>query len=258
MTDILDQAKNFLKGCCPYETREVELIEGLMAECEALVVALRQMTGEHNLAVIRANTTEAECERLQEKYDKMKTAFLDLNKANHARHSEIRNLEDELARWQKIVIDLKADVIRDRDDGFTFGGKGIDPYEQAVKELGIPISDHIVEANQLIRQGGKEVAWQDIPDNQPTMVLTKEQKDVIEEIIESIMSHPCDRGLDQWHADILRDMLDPSQPVWGITEIRKAALEHATNTFSLVVNHNYPGIQGDIDTLRLMLEECEK
>ena len=146
MTDILDQAKNFLKGCCPYETREVELIEGLMAECEALVVALRQMTGEHNLAVIRANATEAECERLQsrvkdfESVAKQAKASVDtlyrlsimLESTDYYRArrecnevanrsitqkstiyklvKRLKNRNRELAKWRKIAIEGRANV----------------------------------------------------------------------------------------------------------------------------------------------------
>ncbi len=196
--------------------------ESLVAECKNLRVLLDRAHDRHM-------ASDAECERLRQdnKY---------LRDRRTCQAAKIIGMQTELARWQKIARDGAATILQ----------------LQAAQELGITSSDHIVEANELIRQC-------DISDQLPDatkLILTKEQRAALEYAIDRLSICASEQE-DPMAADTLRAMLSQSSPGWQITEERQDALIHA-----IAVQKKYVcgAVYEDFNMrcLRTMLGECQK
>lgn len=246
MTDVLKQAKDLIKRYDEsgfIHRNATRLLPELVAECERL-------RADNNDLVANRDATEAYI-------DEMKALRDDLVKnCNHLRN-RAQKAESELARWQKIAIDERAGkLILTRDctqneDAADFHHRCECGYslekcpiadwwrEQAARELGIATGNHIRDTTK--------------------MMLTEEQRAVLEDAIDWLEVGSYDRdcdctdGMDSDEIDVLRTMLDQSQPAWEITEGRKTALKYAL----FKMGESQFKAQICEESLRAMLEEAK-
>jgi hypothetical protein len=266
MADILNRAKEAL-DCGDIQGRTSIVLE-LVAECERLQDLIDKPPEEAQWIEDFKLFDGIEATGMDEIALRWLMAFRKAQNSNLVRAQQNEWLREELARWQKIAREERAKWLHHNDARFFASLEKA--REQAAQELGIPISDHIVEPNQLIRREIDPTPKQefvftvrcekDSSDQlgEPNkLMLTKEQRAALERYHDFVTYGKLwpDHETREQDEGVYCAMLSQSSPAWRITPLKIAALEKAVQLLSVIGSDGMS--REGLGVLRGMLEEVK-